>query len=222
MIEEKNIITQKTARYYTCGTLNKNTKQIWFICHGYGQNALNMIKKFQQLTFDNHYIVAPEALSRFYWKGFGGKPVASWMTSADRQHEIDDYVFYLNKLYQLITKNVPLIDVEVNVLGFSQGTATASRWVVQGNVPCKRLILWAGAIAHDLNWLETTNVLQHKELYWVYGDQDPFISNTQIDAAKKRMYDKKIKGSWIKFEGKHEIHQATLLTLGKQFLKNNG
>ncbi|MEL6276926.1 MAG: phospholipase, partial [Bacteroidota bacterium] len=75
---------QRTAHFYTLGEPSANVKRMWFACHGYGQLASTFIRKFDQLAGAEDYVVAPEGLSRFYWQGFTGKVVASWMTSADR------------------------------------------------------------------------------------------------------------------------------------------
>jgi len=36
---ERHLTVARTARYYQLGELSSATKQIWFVCHGYGQLA---------------------------------------------------------------------------------------------------------------------------------------------------------------------------------------
>jgi hypothetical protein len=43
---EHQIKIERTARYYTLGELNDNTKTIWFVVHGYGQLSQYFIRKF--------------------------------------------------------------------------------------------------------------------------------------------------------------------------------
>ena len=80
MMEEHNIKIEKTARYYSLGDFNEKTEAVWIVCHGYAQLASDFIKDFEPLANETTVIIAPEALSRFYTKGFFGKVGATWMT----------------------------------------------------------------------------------------------------------------------------------------------
>ncbi|NJL13531.1 MAG: hypothetical protein HC913_11350 [Microscillaceae bacterium] len=93
---------QKTARFATLHELTDQTRHIWFVCHGYGQLAPYFIQKFAVLPPESHFVVAPEALSRFYMDGFSGKVGATWMTREDRELEIKDYLAYLNQVYKQV------------------------------------------------------------------------------------------------------------------------
>ena len=102
-MKEHSIKIEKTAHYYSIGELNKQTNELWIVCHGYGQLASFFIDKFKELNKDNRYIVAPEGLNKFYLHGFDG-----------RVEQIDDkkkdlmksmiIVYLLNKLIQLKRK----------------------------------------------------------------------------------------------------------------------
>ena len=97
-MQEHHLEVKRTARYFTLGTLDENTEQIWFVLHGYGQLAQFFIKKFSVLDDGKTFLVAPEALSRFYLEGVTGRVGATWMTREERSNEVADYVFYLNQL----------------------------------------------------------------------------------------------------------------------------
>ncbi|MGB1207118.1 MAG: alpha/beta hydrolase [Chitinophagales bacterium] len=209
MIAENHIEVTRTARYYTYGNLSETTKQVWFVCHGYGQPAASMIKHFKVLNPDKHYVVAPEALSRFYWNGFNGEIVASWMTSEDRENEIRDYVHYLNDLYEQIMSQINQ-PIHINVLGFSQGATTVSRWVGAGKVAVNRLVLWAGLIAEDLNLKTALPIFQKADIFFVYGTKDPYIKGEYLEKAETMMQEYKLKYQTLTFEGKHEIHRPTI------------
>ena len=123
------------ARYYTLGHLGPSTKSVWFVLHGYGQLAAYFIKKFDTLKDNNIYVIAPEALSRFYVDPLqstgraSDRVGATWMTKENRLTDIENYLTYLNRLYL----NLDLPDsVPVTILGFSQGAATVSRWITGG------------------------------------------------------------------------------------------
>ncbi|MFW6202332.1 MAG: hypothetical protein ACOC8B_07130, partial [Gemmatimonadota bacterium] len=83
-------------------------REIWFVCHGYRQLAGRFVRRFAPLDDGNRLIVAPEALSRFYLDDDGGphgpdaRIGATWMTRADRENEIRDYVDYLDTLYERV------------------------------------------------------------------------------------------------------------------------
>ena len=49
IVQSHHIEITKTARYFTYGQLNPDTRNVWFVCHGYGQLAEYFIKKFEVL-----------------------------------------------------------------------------------------------------------------------------------------------------------------------------
>ena len=123
-MQEHHLQVKRTARYFTLGELNESTQNVWFVLHGYGQLAQFFIRKFEVLNDGQTFIVAPEALSRFYLEGVSGRVGASWMTKEERPHEISDYIFYLNHLYDTLLEGRDVYKLTINFLGFSQGTAT--------------------------------------------------------------------------------------------------
>src|SRR5881296_4496989 len=136
-MEEHHITTSRTARYYTLGQLGPSTREIWFVCHGYGQLAGRFVRHFEPLAGKTRFMVAPEALSRFYLEDTAvpasqRKVGATWMTREDRLREIDDYVRYLDALHAEVFARVERGAVTLHLLGFSQGTATACRWAARG------------------------------------------------------------------------------------------
>lgn len=217
-MQSHHLSIKKTARYFTWGQLSENTKNVWFACHGYGQLAEFFIKKFDALNPEENYVVCPEALSRFYLDGFGGRVGATWMTKEDRLCEIRDYISYLNMLYEKVfsesTKNSE--QVKIKILGFSQGTATVCRWVFDGQIRFDELILWAGNLAHDLAFEHTEAILGGKKIYMVYGDQDEFIKSEHITAQEKLIQEKNLKVEVIPFEGKHELNREVIVDLSKK------
>src|SRR2546426_8007096 len=66
------------------------------------------------------------------------------MTREDRLHEIDDYVRYLDALYREVLGRVEGPAARVTALGFSQGTATVSRWAALGQSRLDHVVLWGG------------------------------------------------------------------------------
>src|SRR4051812_1623967 len=129
----------RTARFYTLGADPDGAGAVWFLLHGYGQLAGEFIRYFADLSTDSTLLVAPEAMNRFYLVSpskapAGERPVgATWMTREDRESEVGDYVEYLDLLLDEIRPRLAP-GAAINVLGFSQGAATATRWVAHGRV----------------------------------------------------------------------------------------
>jgi predicted esterase len=213
---QKNIVVPKTARYFVLGEPSEQTEQIWFVCHGYGELAQYFIKKFEVLKNENTLIVAPEALNRFYRQGLSGKVGATWMTKEERESEIADYINYLNLVYYEVLAAFKNKKVTINVLGFSQGTATVCRWLANKKAHADNLILWAGFFPHDLDYETNRELLDLLNTTIVMGEQDEFYSKEMVEAQLKIPIEKGIKCRLNYFEGKHEIHSETLSQLAKQ------
>lgn len=210
-MEQHYIEVTKTARYYTLGNFNHQTKEIWFVLHGYAQLAKEIIKKFEHIANKHNYIIAPEGLNKFYAKGFSENPVANWMTNEDRENEIKDYCNYLNQLYTYLQiKN----NIKVNIIGFSQGVSTATRWIESNTFAFNKLILIAGEIAKEFQ-TQLPPKLSTIETIFLYGNKDPFI-----EKGKKRIEDllafyKSSKIKIIEFDGGHEINEDVIISLFK-------
>ncbi len=201
-IHKNNLKTTKTARYFTLGNLDANTKTVWFVFHGYAQTADKLLESLQKLHQPNTFIIAPEGLSRFYWKDFTSNPVASWMTKLDRESDIEDNQAYLNKLYKSF--NFKENNIQVNFLGFSQGTATMSRWIAQDEIKTNRIVFYAGQVAHDIDLSKSKN-FKNAELIFIYGKQDRFISEEKVVIMKERFNKNGLKLNIYDFDGKHKI-----------------
>src|SRR5688572_6897667 len=130
---EHHIPVTRTARYYTLGEINQNTRDIWIFIHGHRDLAGRFIMKFAELTGKGSFLYSPEALMRQYVKGDYGDIGASWMTREDREADIKDYVSYLDRLFfDEIEPKAKQYNLKINALGFSQGAATLSRWLALG------------------------------------------------------------------------------------------
>lgn len=183
--------------------------------HGYGQLAEYFIRPFRTLDDGTRLIVAPEALSRFYLDGMTEheRVGASWMTKADRSHEIEDYVRYLDALYDRLLADGLSDDVPVHVLGFSQGTATACRWVARGEAPAGRLTLWAGGVPPDLDLDAHGSLFAALHLTLVIGTNDEYISDERVAEEEARLDRHAIPHRIIRFEGRHRIDPDVLMRI---------
>lgn len=205
--QQHHIQISQQARFFTLGKLNAETKGIWLVCHGYGQLAPYFIRHFKVLAEAGHYVVAPEGLSRFYLQGTSGRVGASWMTKEDRQTDIDNYVAYITAVYENLIAGHP---APLNLLGFSQGVATISRWAMLAGKPFQQLVLWAGVFPPDLPLALSSSTLRNRRVTIVYGDEDPYLSEKTIGDQRQVLQNLGVTPRVISFPGKHEINAAVL------------
>lgn len=201
----KNIVVEKSARYFVLNENAEEPEEMWFVLHGYGQNAEEFLKIFSAFAGTRKIIIAPEALNRFYIKRFTGKTGASWMTREDRENEISDYTAYLTAIYKLTAGKYRDGDIKINVLGFSQGTATACRWIAAGGLKFSKLVLWGGGIPPDVELSQNRSLLNSLSLKMIIGDKDEFVTPEKLTAEEDRMKTAGIKYKLIRYEGYHSI-----------------
>lgn len=223
MIHEHHITVARTARYCTLGdvpdeTRDSGMREVWYVCHGYGQLASRFLRRFAPLDDGTRLIVAPEALSRFYVEVSGASharaPVgASWMTREDRLSEIDDYICYLDALHANLFPDLSRGRPEITVLGFSQGAATACRWAVRGAVRPDRLILWGGLIPPDLDLAASADALRALQIITVTGDHDEHVPPTALADQRDRLAHHGLEPREVSFAGGHTIDPDVLRTL---------
>lgn len=216
MPNESHLKVSRTARYFTLGEKTSGVTDVWFACHGYGQLASDFAKEFECIDEAGRLIVVPEALSRFYLPeatGFHGpdaKIGATWMTREDRDNEIVDYVNYLDSLYEETLRGLDSEKVRVTVLGFSQGGATASRWLGMGRARANRLILWGSTLASDANLRDASALFHKVKLTIVYGKRDQFASEKTIAAYEETLKTNDIPFTYFTFEGGHRLDRDAL------------
>lgn len=209
---EHHFKVEKTARYFTIGNPEK-AKVILLALHGYGQLAQFFIRKFDSLNND-YFIVAPEGLHRFYLNGSSGRVGASWMTKEDRLADIHDNTLFLD---QILSDFYQKFHFEKTiVLGFSQGGATAARWINESKNRIDHFISWASVYPPDLLIEENSNL---KENYFVLGNQDEYFNETT--SSETISFYKKIGFKTISFEGNHSIDKDILSQILQQLNINN-
>ncbi len=212
-MQKHQITIQKTAHYTTIGEINEQTENVWFVVHGYGQLAEYFIKKFKVLDDGKTVIIAPEALSKFYLKEFSGRVGATWMTKYERDSEILDYISYLNQLYRTILQGMDVNKLKINLLGFSQGTATVARWCMNENIKYDRLILWAGYFGNGIQDVIDPLKLTEKEVVLCYGKEDEFLIKIDLQQYQQNIQKVIPQIQIHTFEGGHTIDEELLLKI---------
>ena len=215
-MQAHEIQVTKTARYFTLGNPKGEEIDLWFVIHGYGQLGEYFIQNFKPLENEKSLIVAPEGLSRFYlgenkWKRVG----ASWMTKMDRLNEIRDHVGFLDQLYARLRYELEGKQVRINLLGFSQGVATAWRWMKLGTIQPDNFVVWAGTIPEEMS-PELQGKLDRMNMWILYGTEDEYLNEK---LAKKRIdkFRQLVPGiKVIRFEDRHRINEEALEELIQQ------
>lgn len=210
-MDERRIRVERSARYYLSGAPGPDVRRVWMLLHGYGQLARDFLDDCRLLATDGTLLVAPEALSRFYSRGGSGRIGASWMTREDRLAEIDDYLAYLDAVWDQVQRecggNPP-----VSVLGFSQGGATAARWGLRGKAHADRLVLWGAAIP-EADIVPWTDRLKRTRLVLVEGWEDPLINREERDRSLEVLRREGIPFELLRHPGKHELDDGILRSL---------
>ncbi|NNC85558.1 MAG: alpha/beta hydrolase [Bacteroidia bacterium] len=204
---------EKNARYFVLGSESKSIKKVWLVFHGYGQLANFFIKNFEQIDDGETLIIAPEGLNRFYWKGFSDKVVASWMTKEDRGKDIEDYVNYLNVLWDSIQKEYKIDTASITLFAYSQGTATLCRWLLQNNIQPKNMVFWAGTLAHDIDFELLKSKLSGTKAVQLFGDKDEFYKPEQLKKLKEFIDKKELEIDFKIFDGGHELKSEIIQEL---------
>lgn len=217
MAQEHHLSVTRSARYFQLGELSAATRQVWFVCHGYGQLAAYFIRHFATLTASDPtlVVVAPEGLSRFYLQdntNGQGRVGATWMTREDRLSEIEDYVNYLNQLVEITLAGLAT-DVRITVLGFSQGAATVSRWLTRARFRPTRLVLWAGAFPPDMEFEVAARLVRNLPVTLVCGHQDQFVAPADLEEQRQFLRRLGIEPEVLTFDGKHTLDAGILQQL---------
>jgi predicted esterase len=220
--EERHLRVPRSARYSVMGSFDASLTEVWIVCHGQGQLASRFLARFIPIEREDRLFVAPEALSRYYLTPPQGGPHApntpvgaTWMTSEDREREIEDYVRYLDLLCDEIFSVVARKAVRLWVLGFSQGTATVARWVARGKVDPDRVVLWAGLLPPELTAHDASALARRSPLTVVLGRHDDFAKPELIAAEESRLKELGVPYDAIRFDGGHEIVPDILRSLAE-------
>jgi predicted esterase len=221
---EHAITVTRTARYYTLGPTHGFPREIWFVCHGYGQLAGRFIEQFAPIDDGNRLIVAPEGLSRFYLDSIperrnqrAPRVGATWMTREAREDEIADYVAYLDRLGHETKHHLAGASPRIVVLGFSQGTATVCRWLSTSDLRADHLVLWGGSIPPELDLAAWADRLQGAHITLVAGESDEYATPKVVAGEAERLSEAGVEFTLQRFAGGHTIDQAALETLAAKF-----
>jgi predicted esterase len=206
----------RSARYLTLGPETGTARELWIVLHGYSQLAERFLRPFVALDDGATLVVAPEALSRFYLEttpaGRHGDTVgATWLTREDREADLADHLRYLDQLVRHLHDGFATWRPRLNVLGFSQGSVMAARWMAQGTLHPDRLVLWGTPLPRDVPPELLAPRLGATRVELVAGDQDPFVPAGTIEAGAGALAALGATARARRFAGGHAMQRAALL-----------
>ncbi|PTX62799.1 putative esterase [Kordia periserrulae] len=213
-MKEKEITYQITNTYSTMNELTENTKNVWFVCHGIGFLSRYFIRYFESLDAEENYIIAPQASSKYYLNGEYKHVGASWLTKENTEAEIKNVMENLNAVYQ--AENIPE-HVNFFVLGFSQGVSVAMRWVARQQIPCAKLIIYAGSIPNELEHKDFEFIHPEKtKIINIVGLQDVYLTEARMQQEHEKMQ-QLFGDNYISktYEGTHRVDRKALQLLEK-------
>ncbi len=199
---EKDIFYTSTNSYSTLNAFTDNTKYTWFACHGMGYLSRYFIRYFKDLPSEEHYIIAPQAQSKYY-QGEQFKHVgASWLTRENTSVETDNVMRYFDAVFEAeaINSHKKLI-----VFGYSQGVSVAMRYLAKRQLDCHHLILHSGGIPKELSATDFEHFTGKVSL--VYGTNDEYLNEARISYEIERanaLFKNKV--AVFPFEGKHVVN----------------
>ena len=221
MPAEHHVRVRRTARYFTLGPEEGAARELWFVLHGYGTLAKPFLDVFAAIDDGTRLLVAPEALNRCYTVPPAGVPAherpvgATWMTREDREREIADYVAYLDDVAADVSARLTpgAAVTRVVVLGFSQGTATAARWLTHGQIRAHHLVLWGGMLPPELELHRRDHPVRRVCLTFAVGSGDHFATPEVIRAEEEKLERAGVPYAIHRYAGRHAIPRAELPVL---------
>jgi predicted esterase len=220
MRREHHLPVSRTARYFTIGEPHSGVRELWFVCHGYGQLAGRFVRHFEAIAAPDRLIVAPEALSRFYVEVSGKTHAdthvgASWMTREDRLSDIEDNIEYLDALHAHIWASLGGASPAFTAFGFSQGVATVARWLERTKVHVDRALFWGNALPADID-LAASPALRASRIASIAGTADEHATPELLAAQDARLTTNGIAYERVSFNGSHRIDRETLTRLAAE------
>lgn len=185
-------------------TISNNSKHLLICLHGYGQLARYFIKKFEGLK--NCDVWAVQAPNLFYLEGFTGRIGANWLTKENREQGIYTQLEILKAIKQKVEENAY---TSVDLCGFSQGVATASRWLMWDEIKFNKVLFYAGEIAPEaLVFLADAKV---NNIKMCVGNNDEFFTNNKILLYQNHLKSKNVDIKIEVVNGSHSLNTKVLI-----------
>lgn len=201
---EKEISYQITNTYSTLNDLTDSTRNVWFVCHGMGYLSRYFLKYFEGLDPEENYFIAPQASSKYYVPTQFSYVGASWLTKENTMKEVANVMRYFDEV--LKSENLPK-DINLIVIGYSQGVSVAMRYVARRKLKCSQLALMSGGIPKELAPKDFEFLKGKTKVSLIYGTEDQFMDSERMAYEAHRaldLFDNDVE--IVPFEGNHMVN----------------
>ncbi len=187
------------------------------ILHGFGQAAAEFINVFSALPEHGILVAAPQAPHQYY-KNFIERRVGfSWLTRYERDQSIQDFVGYMEKFHDLLTRTYAIDRHRIFVLGFSQGVSMAYRLWAHGQIPLAGLIACGSDLPPDV--AERLPAMPPLPVLLVHGRRDQVVPLSKAHEALARLLAQGIPADLFEFEGEHLIPPEAMRRIAQMMEK---
>src|SRR5260370_29519153 len=138
------------------------------------------------------------------------------MTREERLNEIGDSVGYLARLCGALLGRIARPELRVTALGFSQGSATVSRWASFGQSPIDHVVLWGGELPPDLDLAAARHRLGAMRFTVAHGTADQFVTDKVAAAIAARLREYGLEHQVRRFGGGHPLKHPPPQTLAPE------
>ena len=207
-MKEQRISYTHTNTYSTLNTVTSTTKRVWVVFHGMGYLTKYFINHFDGLSPAENYIIAPQAPSKYYQDKRFKYVGASWLTKENTLLETQNVLNYLDAVWEMERQQWKNQEVELILMGYSQGVSIACRWAASRKIVCNQLLLHSGAIPHELTPTDFEYLPETTKVTYLYGDKDEYIheaSKTEQQLKGSALFGNKL--HIAVFDGVHEVHR---------------
>jgi len=176
--------------------------------HGYGQTAEDEFRLLCAIPGSERWFCCSiEALHSVCTTA--GNPGASWMSSRDREHQIEENVHYVDGVIARI-KALYEVNESLSFHGYSQGTGMASRAALLGRHRAEYLMLLGGDIPPELSLSDRMG-----RVHLARGSRDPLYSRERHAQDAARLREGAVPVVVSEFLGGHRVNEAYLRAAGE-------
>ena len=176
--------------------------------HGYGQTAEDEFRLLCAIPGSERWFCCSiEALHSVCTTT--GNPGASWMSSRDREHQIEENVHYVDGVVERIRALYGVTD-SLSFHGYSQGTGMACRAALLGRHRAERLMLLGGDIPPELSVSGRLG-----RVHLARGSRDRLYSRERHEQDASRLQEAAVSFVASEFMGGHRVNEAYLKVAGE-------
>ena len=92
------------------------------------------------------------------------------------------------------------------VIGFSQGGATATRWIANGSIKPNGFVSWASVFPPDIASTAKEDMDETMKKWFVLGTEDPYFDVTSAETACSDYREKQFEV--LRFDGQHDLNES--------------